>query len=115
MMAGKNTGSFWKSNGALESLTFHEVTSKGASPVKQPVLHLDTGLSFGGKVVLTDLNSDCGTSALWKCFSAGVLSLSLPVTGRGKHLPFATLDCLSHGYAESLGWVMDGLFSKVLD
>ena len=90
MMAGKNTGSFWKSNGALESLTFHQVTSKAASHVKQPVLSLDPGLSFGGKIELTDLNSDCGTSALRKCFSAGVLSLSLPVTGRGKHLQFTS-------------------------
>ena len=48
-MAGKTTGSFWKSTAALESLTFCEVTSKGASHVKEPVLSLDPGLSFLGK------------------------------------------------------------------
>lgn len=84
-MAGKITGSFWQSNGALEARTFQEASSKGASHVKQPVLSLDPGLNSGGKTELTDLNLGIRSSALHKCFGPGVLSLFLPVTGREKY------------------------------
>lgn len=61
------------------------------------VLSLNPALSPGEKTELTDLNSDHGTSALWNCFSAGVLSLlpASPMTGRGKHLQFRNLEHLS--------------------
>lgn len=32
-----------------------------------------------------------------------------------KHLQFTMLECLSHGYAESLGWAMVGFCFKVMD
>lgn len=59
-MASKTMGSFWKRNGALESLSSHEVASKGASPGEQPVLSLDPGLSFGRKIKVTGGPLHCG-------------------------------------------------------
>lgn len=82
----KNTGSCWKSDAALESLVFHDATRKGASHMKR-VLSLNPALSPGEKTELTDLNSDHGTSALWNCFSAGVLSLLPPHDREGKTSP----------------------------
>lgn len=83
---GTMAGSCWKSDAALESLMFHDATRKGASHMKR-VLGLNPALSPGEKTELTDLNSDHGTSALWNCFSAGVLSLLPSHDREGKTSP----------------------------